>query len=189
MTYRRADNNDVFYTRISESGFRDWDAQREDFVAEGKPDRPPDVDTETLRAWLPHPGEYHLPYFQSHPMLLDGSPREVSFPVLTLSWSGAPGRLRLFVVGDDDGAFNVRVQHSDQGVMLLDVGRDYPKEMDADAVWGDIEHQIEQLGGVYPEPPRITTYTDFASFEAEMELARGDIDRGFVNPLPEGPVQ
>ncbi len=192
MNYRRITiDNETFEVRISRDGFDEWLADRESLRMNGAPDRPPDVDTENLRAWLPHPGEEDHPYFVEHPVPTAEQAAELAFPVLSVSWKSMDGsRLRLLVIGEMDGAFVCHVQ-SDAGIGFR---RDYPAEMGPDAVWTDIEEQViafsDRVNNLDPMASvKVTAYGYYLDFYAEMMAARADIDRGFINPLPEGPIQ
>ena len=55
---------ETFWVRVPDPAVEAWLAERPRLRAQGYPDRPPDLDTPTLRAWLPRPGEGTLPYFR-----------------------------------------------------------------------------------------------------------------------------
>ena len=179
---------EVFDVRISEQGFIEWAQQREMLREMGYPDRPPDVDTPTLQAWVPHPGEEDHPYFRNHPV---PSPEEADilpFRVYSITWTArADGsRMAWLVAGGPDGSFEVNVE-SDVGVAFQ---REYPKEMDPDAVGADMDTVLAELSERIPDAVvRVTTYAEYLDFDAQMAEAVADIERGFINPLPEGPIQ
>ena len=181
---------ETFYIRISDEGFAEWARDREVLRQQGYPDRPPDVDTETLRAWLPHPGEEGHPYFNEHPVPSADERAQMAFPVLSIGWRGSDdSRMRLVLIADVDGGFVCEIQ-SDGGVGWE---REYPKEMGVNAVWADVEEQIERLNETVENADpdamvRVTTYADYEAFDAEMLLARSEIEHGFQS-LPAGPVQ
>jgi hypothetical protein len=193
MTYRRLTvGGETFEVRISDHGFREWLADRERLAdqPDPPPDRPPDVDDETMRAWVPHPGEEGLAYFHTHPFVPADLRRGASFPVVSYKWkSSLDGSQAWFVIlGDPDGSFQIQVVADMTTVMF---NRVYPKEMGPDAVWADIEEQIERFSKSVTEyVVRVTTYADYEAFDAELDMVWADIEqRGFINPLPEGPVQ
>ncbi len=47
---------ETFIVRIPDTAIAAWLLERDELLAKGYPDRPPDVDQATLRAWLARPG-------------------------------------------------------------------------------------------------------------------------------------
>ncbi len=89
MPYRRvvlhaATGSEVVLVRVPDAAVTEWLRERDRLREHGYPDRPPDIDTPTLRAWLPRRREERLPYFRGR-----GSLRALTesvFPVLTATW-------------------------------------------------------------------------------------------------------
>lgn len=181
-----------FTVRISEEGFEEWLEQREVLTALGRPDRPPDVDTPEMRHWLRHPGEPNTPYFQETERQQRAYVENGMFSVAGVSWSAGPNdATRLRIVGGMDGSFYVAVLAVIGGAPVEGrlPYREYPPEMDANAVGDDIEEMLMSLNSVgvaMIAEPLVTTYSDWLALEAEIELAAADIARGFANPLAEG---
>ena len=69
MPYRRirlpseSGHPEPFWVRVPNGAVVEWLGERDRLRADGYPDRPPDIDTPTLRVWLPRPAELGLPYF------------------------------------------------------------------------------------------------------------------------------
>lgn len=105
-----ADNGlpETFWVRVSDAAVAEWLHERADLQRDGYPDRPPDVDSPTLRAWLPRPGEYDHPYFAGRSAVLKGT--QSIWPVYTVVWH-APDRTttKILVSGTGDGGFTSRV--------------------------------------------------------------------------------
>lgn len=172
-----------FTIRITDSAFEEWLAQRDELVEQGCPDRPPDVDTATLRAWVMHPGE------ESHPYFLNRANRELpeGFPVWFGSWHGPNGERTLVqVIGYDDGGFTCDVTEDDQPTMRY---RWEPEDDPADIATA-LDRITEGVANSRPwkeNEPLVTTYDEFLVFEQEMALAKAEAARGFLT-LPDGPV-
>lgn len=170
---------EVFDVRIPDPAVVAWLLERDDLRARGYPDRPPDVDTRTLRAWLARPGEERLRYFLDHA----AAPSEVgildTFPVFMAVWTSPHGTARVMVTGYANGYFENRVTlvNSD-GECPVDAGRPLPADLDPDAVWAEIEavvsHLNEAPAGWGPDGPLVTTYRDFLAFDGEVRVAEAE---------------
>lgn len=189
MGYRRVqvdgpDGIEEFSIRISDQGFNQWVAARDSLRPTGVPDRPPDVDTDTVRVWVPHPGEEELPYF------IRQREQEAAGiePILTMVWRAGPLSVRLFVTGFADGVIQLDCYQQHDGAQLAHVGEEHPADQDPNEVWEAIESLIITVDGKegWPKLPEVTDYQDFTEMEASRELARAEVKLGFINPLPEG---
>jgi hypothetical protein len=185
----------VFDVRISPEAIADWlvdrDGLQEQAPAERPPDRPPDVSIGNLRAWVRHPGEEGVPYFEHNVVPAPLDELDV-FPVCSFAWddTDADAYARMMVIGNSDGSFAVRVEwgQGDNGEQVW--GREYPKEMSPEAVWTDIEEQVASLSDTFSAGEgRISTHEDYQLFDAALREVAADQMRGFINPLPEGPIQ
>jgi hypothetical protein len=171
---------ETFWVRVSDAAVAEWLAERAGLKRRGYPDRPPDIDAPTLRAWLPRPGEQALPYFRDGPA---GSarPRDTDiFPVLTVVWHREGGiTAKVLVSGMGDGSFLSRVDIVEPtGECRVDKARVYSSDADPEAVWAEIERIItfvtEAPMGWGPEDPLVTTYPDFEALDSEIEAAEAD---------------
>jgi hypothetical protein len=175
-----------FSARISVRGVDEWLAERDNLRLAGYPDRPPDVDTVTMRMWACRPGEEDLPYFtQERERVASGV-----FPVLTLWWVSETGiDTRVAVSGWPDGGFSTDVMLLQPDGMLPIIHKDYQPDDDPNKVWDDIENligRVEEQGGWNEDCPRTTWLWDFEEAAFALEVARVEHMRGFVNPLGEG---
>lgn len=169
-----------FTTRISEQAVAEWLMDRDELRAAGVPDRPPDVDTPSLRGWAVRPGEENLPYF------VEEAKRKTLgvFPVMTLRWVNEQRTLILLVTGWLDGGFSVDIL--DSNMAGIAVHRDYGPDLPPDDVWEQIEHAIETSDRRCQGAALHVTYLwDFDAAEFDLEIARIDFERGFVSPLGE----
>lgn len=188
MPYRRVqvdgpDGGEAFSIRITDEGFESWLQARASLRERGTPDRPPDIDTETLRVWVPHPGEEELPYFRDQREKED----QGIDPILTMVWRQGPTSVRLFVTGFADGTIQLDAYQIHAGAQLAHVGREHPPTDDPNEVWADVEGLIELIDSKgWPRPPDITDYDDFKAMDVMRELAKAEVAIGFINPLPEG---
>lgn len=188
MTYRQVVIGDEHWSvRISDASVEQWLGIREQLRMAGYPDRPPDVDTPTIRAWVERPGEETLPYFSQR------REQEAAgyFPVITMAWHAGGLMVNLYVTGFADGSFNLDAYQTHNGAQLAHVGVQAEPEGDLDEFWDRAEELMAEVDskGWLPDEPAVTWPWDFEAIEAELELATADAKLGFVNPLPEGPVQ
>lgn len=73
---------ETHWVRVTDAAVAEWLRERARLKHRGYPDRPPDVDTATLRAWLPRLGEGTLPYFRGRLAPSAGTGDTLLFPVL-----------------------------------------------------------------------------------------------------------
>lgn len=182
MPYRqtriRTDSRDpeTFVVRVPDSAIAAWLLERHDLRNRGYPDRPPDVDRATLRAWLARPGEEQLRYFLDHAAAPSQVPRTGIFPVFMAAWTSPYGTARVLVTGHTNGGFEnqVTLVNAD-GECPVDGGRPLPADLDPDAAWAEIESVVAHLNeapvGWDPDDPMVTTYLDFIDFDAEVRIA------------------
>lgn len=184
MPYRqytlRADDGstEIVWVRVPASAIIEWLGERPRLLAQGYPDRPPDLDTPNLRAWLPRLGEEGHPYFADRWR----GPRiaETMFPVFTCTWH-APGSIvtKVILTGTEGGAFVSRVVVGHlTGERTVDKAKTYGPAVDPAEVWHEIETIVETINeapmGWAPGDPLITTYGDFEAFHAEVDLAESE---------------
>jgi hypothetical protein len=171
---------DLVLVRISDAAIADWLAERDQLRTAGYPDRPPDIDTPTLRAWLPRPGEQMLPYFRRASASAPDVAPEAEFGVLTVVWSrNDGGSVKVVVTGLADGSFASRAVIVDaSGTASDDMARVYGAEDDPDAVWAQIAMVIafiaETLPDAAPRDPLVSTYWDFVAVDVELETAKAE---------------
>jgi hypothetical protein len=174
-----------FSVRVTDAAFAEWLGSRNRLRQQGFPDRPPDVDTPTIRAWVERPGEGGLPYFEQQ------REQEASgvFAILTMAWHAGDFMVKLYVTGFRDGSIHVDAFQSHQGIEIAHVGHQHGTEEDPDVVWADVEALIEMTDakGWVEGEPRVTWLSDFQAIDDELELARAEAGVGF--PVPAGPVQ
>lgn len=182
---------ETFWVRVSDAAVAEWLLERADLKRHGCPDRPPDVDSPTLRAWLPRPGE------QGHQYLAGRSPArpaaESIWPVYTATWH-APDRAttKVLVSALGDGAIlsRVLIEHP-SGRRPVDKVKVYPPDADPDTVWREIETVVMAIDaaplGWGPGDPLVTDYDDYLRLDAEVEAAEvearaaGLLAPGWVN--------
>ena len=164
--------------RISDAAVAEWLLERADLKRHGYPDRPHDVDSPTLRAWLPRPGEYDHPYFAGRSAVLGDA--ESIWPVYTAIWH-APDRAttKVLVSALGDGAIVSRViiEHP-SGERPVDKVKKYPPDADADTIWREIETVVMAIDaaplGWSPGDPLVTHYDDYLRLDAEVEAAEAE---------------
>jgi hypothetical protein len=166
--------------RVSDAAVEEWLRERANLRDRGYPDRPPDLDTPTLRAWLPRPGEQGLPYFRDRSSQPVAPIDTVLFPVYTAVWH-APGGLtaKVLVTGTGDGGFVSRVVIVNAaGGCPVDKAHRLDPNTDPNTVWDEIEtivHAINEAPmGWGPDDPLVTNYVDFIALDAEVEVAEAE---------------
>jgi hypothetical protein len=165
---------ETVWSRVPPEAFLAWLSVRDDLRALGYPDRPPDVDTPTLRLWLPHLGETAVPY------LRDVSDATDSFPVLSVVWARPDGlTAKVMVMGYGDGSFTSRVTfEAPSGERTLDQTHHLDPDVDPSDVGEEIETLIAAIdaypGGWGPDQPVVTDYCEFLACDAEIALAEAE---------------
>jgi hypothetical protein len=166
--------------RIPDVAVAEWLRERARLRALGYPDRPPDVDTPTLRAWLPRLGEVTLPYFRDLPARLTGTGDALAFPVFTATWHRPGGSTtKVLVTGFGDGSFMSRVVIVDaSGDCPVDKAHRLGPEVSPHAVWAEVETIIAAINEApmrwQPRDPMVTTYLDFLALDDEVETAEAE---------------
>ncbi len=166
-----------FWVRVPDEAVTDWVVERDRLRDGGYPDRPPDVDTPALRAWLPRLGEGALPYFQRD--ALPDIAQEVLFGVFSATWHRAGGSTtKVVVTGGPDGAFVSRVViTAASGKATVDKAHVFPASDDPDQVWREIETVVMFISigpGWEQDDPRVATYEDFVALDVELAAAKAD---------------
>jgi hypothetical protein len=186
MPYRQvsllSDNGlpEAFWVRVTDAAVAEWLPERAGLRHRGYPDRPPDVDTAILRAWLPRLGEGALPYFRDLPVRSAGTGDALIFPVLTAMWHRPDGHTtKVLIHGSGDGSFTSRVVIVDpSGETPVDKTHHLGPDVDPDAVWEEIETIVRAINeapmGWQPRDPMVTTYSDFLALDAEVETAEAE---------------
>jgi hypothetical protein len=169
------DTTETLWSRVSDEATIAWLNERSYLRAKGCPDRPPDVDTRTVRLWLARPGEERLAYFRR---LAHEAPVGGSFPVYTITWHAPDGSgARFILTGLLDGSFVGRLILEDEaGNMTIDKGHHYPPEDDPDDVWDAVTTIVAfvDAAGLWADVALVTDYLDFVALEADIEAARAD---------------
>lgn len=165
---------ETLWSRISDEATMAWLAERPYLRSRGYPDRPPDVDTPTVRLWIARPSEERLPYFRDRVREAAGG----TFPVYSVSWQAPDGSgAKVVVTGLPDGSLLSRVMLEDEsGTRTVDKAHRYPPEDDPDDIWDAVTRIvgfIDAFGGWEGEP-LMTDYADFLALEAEVEAAKAD---------------
>jgi hypothetical protein len=159
---------EVFISRIPPSAVYEWLNIRERNRVIGYPDRPPDVDTPLLRAWVSHPNEINehtikaaskwSKQFQIYTFCADISEAEVkllvSYEILTKQY--------LFR----------RIIRANDGTTIGDKSYPVPEEDIEEA----FDRELEGLSVFAGDHPYITTYFDYEELESEVTLAEKEID-------------
>lgn len=180
MPYRRVriingDKTETLWSRVSDEATIAWLAERTYLAKRGYPDRPPDVDTPTVRLWLARPSEERLPYFRR---LAHEAPLGGSFPVYTIVWHSPDGSgARFLVSGLLDGSFVGRLILEDEaGNMTIDKGHHYPPSDDPDDVWAAVTTIIAFINaaGHWEGEALVSDYESFVALEVEVEAAKAD---------------
>jgi hypothetical protein len=166
---------EAFRVRIPDAAVTAWLAERDRLRAHGYPDRPPDVDTPHLRAWLPCAGEERHPYFTNG--LRPPRSADTVFPIFTATWH-APGAIttKVIVTGHGDGSIWSRVVIDyPSGERSVDQARRYGPDADPDTVWSEIElvlRAIDRAGvGWDAHSPMVADYPDFLALDRDVEIA------------------
>lgn len=184
MTITNTETGEVeeFLTRISPRGVTEWLVERDPMRASGKPDRPPDVDTDTLRTWLPWPGEENLSCFASQ-RKASANDRPFS-AVYSLSWYSPERRAWLGVHAYDDaeGGYEVAFSSTDKR-RYPDVAKAYSAAIPEATIWDEVEELTATVCAApdWVAPPKVTTYLDAQWFVSEIALAEAEIAAGFLS--------
>ena len=169
------DKTETLWSRVSDEATLAWLAERHYLRKKGYPDRPPDVDTATVRLWLARPSEERLPYFRR---LAHEAPLGGSFLVFTITWHAPDGSgARFLLTGHLDGSFIGRLILEDEaGNQTIDKGHRYGPEDDPDDVWDAVTRIVGFINaaGHWEGEPLVTDYLDFVALEAQVEAARAD---------------
>jgi hypothetical protein len=171
---------ETFWVRVDDHAIAEWLPERAGLKHRGYPDRPPDIDTATLRAWLPRLGEGTLPYFRDLPARSAGIGDALAFPVFTATWHRPSGTTtKVLVTGFGDGSFMSRVVIVNAaGDSPVDKAHRLGPDINPDAVWAEVEtivRAINESGMEWqPRGPMVTTYLDFLDLDAETELAEAE---------------
>ena len=186
MPYRRislpSDNGstETHWVRVDDRAVAEWLPERARLRRRGYPDRPPDVDTPTLRAWLARPGEQGLPYFRDGQAPSTAPGDTQVFMVFTATWHRPSGvTTKVLVTGMADGSFLSRVVIVEpSGKTPVDRAHRLGPDLDPDAVWAEVETIVAFINeapmGWGPEDPLVTTYLDFVDLDAEVEVAEAE---------------
>jgi hypothetical protein len=171
---------ETHWVRVTDAAVAEWLRERARLKHRGYPDRPPDIDTPTLRAWMPRPGEQALPYFRGRPTRSTGLGDTLVFPVFMAMWRRPNSTTtKALVTGMGDGSFLSRV-------VIVNAAGDCPvdkvhrlgPDFDPEAVWAEIETIVAAVNeapmGWQPGDPMVTTYLDFLDLDAETELAEAE---------------
>ena len=168
----------TFHVRIPDSAIVEWLVERERLRSCGYPDRPPDIDTPTIRAWLPRPGEEQLRYFRD--LASRGFDQRTGFPVYTATWPRPSGiGAKVIVTGLSDGGFLSRVVIDGPAVAdRVDKAHLLAGTVDVEVVWDEIETIIRTINeapmGWRPNDPIVVDYVDFTSLDVEVAAAEAD---------------
>lgn len=171
---------ETFRVRVNDRAVAEWLPERAGLKHRGYPDRPPDVDTVTLRAWLPRPGELALSFFRDLPERPAGTGDALAFPVFTATWHRPGGTTtKVIVTGFGDGSFLSRVVIVDEsGNCPVDKAHRLGPDIGPDAVWAEVETIVRAINeapmGWQPRDPMLTTYEDFLALDAEVETAEAE---------------
>ena len=186
MPYRQvsllSDNGlpETFWVRVTDAAVAEWLRERARSKHRGYPDRPPDIDTPTLQAWLPRLGEQALPYFRDH-LAQSAKPGGTQmFMVFTATWHRPNGVItKVLVTGMGDGSFLSRVVVVEpSGETPVDKAHRLGPDIDPDAVWAEVETIVRAINeapmGWQPRDPMVTTYADFVALDDEVEAAEAE---------------
>jgi hypothetical protein len=153
-----------FDVRISPQGVQEWLRDRDSLRASGRPDRPPDVDTPTLRAWVQHPGEQH-PFFARRGAPLD------QLPEAAVVWHEAERKVTWLMQTTDEGYHTEAVNQHVSGAVVSHMRHDYPID-EPEAV----ELEVEALALICDaERIDVTTPTDYELARLEYAAAVADL--------------
>ena len=181
--------SETFWVRVSDAAVAEWLPERDVLRRRGFPDRPPDVDTPTLRAWLPRLGEQTLPYFRDLPARSAGARDALAFPVFTATWHRPSGvTTKVILTGLGDGSFLNRVLIVDaSGASPVDKAHRLGPNVDPEVIWQEVETIIRAVNeapmGWEPRDPMVTTYADFLVLDAETEAAEADARAAGLLPI------
>jgi hypothetical protein len=168
---------ETHWVRVDDRAVAEWLPERARLRHRGYPDRPPDVDTPTLRAWLPRLGEQALPYFRDRAARSAGTGDALVFPVFTATWHRPhSATTKVILTGLGDGSFLSRVVIVDEsGNCPVDKAHRLGPDLDPNAVWAEVETVIRAINeapmGWEPRDPMVTDYLDFLDLDAEVETA------------------
>jgi len=171
---------ETLWVRVTDAAVAEWLRERARSKHRGYPDRPPDIDTPTLQAWLPRLGEQALPYFRDH-LAQSAKPGGTQmFMVFTATWHRPNGVItKVLVTGMGDGSFLSRVVIVEpSGETPVDKAHRLGPDINPDAVWEEVETIVRAINeapmGWEPRDPMVTTYVDFAALNDEIETAEAE---------------
>jgi hypothetical protein len=168
------DQTETVWSRVSDEATIAWLAERGYLRSRGYPDRPPDIDTPTLRLWIARPSEESMPYF--HRQAADVATG--SFPVYTVTWHACDGSgASVLITGFADGSLLSRVILEDpSGARSVDKVHLYPTGEHPDDVWDAVTRIVGFINeaGHWQREPLVTDYTDYLALEVEIEVATAE---------------
>jgi hypothetical protein len=171
---------ETFWVRVDDRAIAERLPERAGLKHRGYPDRPPDIDTPTLQAWLPRLGEQTLPYFRGRLARSARPGGTQMFMVFTATWHRPNGVItKVLVTGMGDGSFLSRVVIVEpSGETPVDKAHRLGPDIDPDAVWAEVETIVRAINEAPmdwgPEDPMVTTYVDFAALNDEIETAEAE---------------
>ena len=171
---------ETFVVRVDDRAIAEWLPERAHLKHRGYPDRPPDIDTPTLRAWLPRLGEGTLPYFRDLPARSAGTGDALAFPVFTATWHRPSGTTtKVLVTGFGDGSLLSRVVIVNaSGDSPVDKAHRLGPDVDPGAVWTEVETIVRAINeapmGWDARGPMLTTYLDYLRLDEEVEVAEAE---------------
>jgi hypothetical protein len=175
---------ETHWVRVDDRAVAEWLPERARLRHRGYPDRPPDIDTPTLRAWLPRPGEQAgeqaLRGFRDRATRVESDESGIIFPILTMTWHRAGGATtKVIFTGFGDGSFVSRVVIvNSSGDCPVDQAHRLAPEVDPDRVSAEVETIVRAINeapmGWEPRDPMVTDYGDFLDLDGEVETAEAE---------------
>jgi hypothetical protein len=179
VTVSAAGGPETFWVRIADDAVADWLAERSHLRECGYPDRPPDVDTSSLRVWVPRPGEHATRQFGDRAGRFRLAADPTGFPVYAVSWRhGDVMASSVLATGFPDGSILSRVTiDGPAGESRVDKARLHGPEEDPAAVWEEVETIvafIDCYSGWDPGDPQVIDYCDFVALDTEVAAAEAE---------------
>lgn len=173
MPYREVYLGDGEYTiaRVPDSVIDEWRERRAANKVSGYPDRPPDIDAETLRGWIAHPDEVGYALQRS-----DLKDNRADFIVYTIT-AALPEDFvaKLMVTYSEQGyIFTMKVDNDTTGANVQN-NKVVKAKWDAD-FFDNALYIFMDFYGKYSEP-MITTYQDVEALKEEKAKAFLDLDQ------------
>ena len=158
---------------ITDDALAEWEEHRRLLALNGYPDRPPDIDTPTLRSWILHPGE---PGYEKDRLPNPSVVRE-PYESLSVALPRMPG-LKILVDQNADKQIFIRTRIQESDGSWLDLGPERPITPEEwEAMKADL---LSTAGPGLTNCLMFTTHQDFENMLAQSDAITHAIDEWYT---------